>query len=95
MEQTGRKTAMKKRIVILAVITASFLLTACEKHETEKTQNGTEPRLIVVDGSMSYRIYVDKETKVMYLRTKQGYGEALCVMVDADGKPLLWKEAQQ
>lgn len=82
---------MKKRIAILAVITASFLLTACRQHNTEKAQQGTEPRLIVVDDSMSYRIYVDKETKVMYLRTKQGYGEALCVMVDGDGKPLLWE----
>lgn len=84
---------MKKRIAILAVITASFLLTACEceQHETERAQQGAEARLIVVDDSMTYRIYVDKETKVMYLRTKQGYGEALCVMVDANGKPLLWR----
>lgn len=83
---------MKKRIAILAVITASFLLTACEEpHLTEKAQQGAEARLIVVDDSMSYRIYADKETKVMYLNTKQGYGEALCVMVDANGKPLLWR----
>lgn len=86
---------MKKRIAILAVITASFLLTACERHETEKAQQGAEARLIVVDEStMSYRIYVDKETKVMYLHTKQGYGEAVCVMVDPDGKPLLWDGEQ-
>ena len=82
---------MKKRIAILAVITASFLLTACEPHLTEKAPQGAEARLIVVDDSMSYRIYADKETKVMYLRTKEGYGEALCVMVDANGKPLLWR----
>ena len=89
---------MKKRIAILAVITASFLLTACEPHKTdyephktEIAQQETEARLIVVDDSMSYRIYIDKETKVMYLRTKQGFGEALCVMVNPDGKPLLWE----
>ena len=82
---------MKKRIAILVVITTSFLLTACKQHETEMAQQGAEARLIVVDDSMTYRIYVDKETKVMYLRTKQGYGEALCVMVNPDGKPLLWR----
>ena len=83
---------MKKRIAIIAVITASFLLTACEQpHETEKAQQGAEARLIVVDDSMSYRIYVDKKTEVMYLHTKLGYGEALCVMVNPDGKPLLWE----
>ena len=85
---------MKKRIAIFAVITASFLLTACRQYETEKAPQGTEPRLIVVDDSLSYRIYVDKETKVMYLRTNQEEGEAICVRVDGDGKPLLWEGEQ-
>ena len=80
---------MKKTIVILAIIII-LLLTGCDTHSTEWDQQETA-RLYVTDHSNSYRIYVDKETKVMYLRTKQGYGEALCVMVDADGKPLLWR----
>lgn len=83
---------MKKQIAILAAIIAFLTLTACDvAHDTEKAPQEAEARLIVVDESMSYRIYIDRETKVMYLRTKQGYGEAVCVMVDADGNPLLWK----
>ena len=35
-------------------------------------------------------IYVDKETGVMYLFVKNGYGGGLTVMVDEDGKPLIW-----
>lgn len=80
---------MKKTIAIFAIFTM-LLLSGCDLHEIEVYQQ-EENLLIVVDDSMSYRIYVDKETKVMYLRTKQGYGEALCVMVDANGKPLLWR----
>lgn len=81
---------MKKMIVIIATITV-LLFTGCDgAHLTETDQQETS-RLYVIDNSMSYRIYVDKETKVMYLRTKQGSGEALCVMVDADGKPLMWR----
>lgn len=83
---------MKKTIAIFAIFTMLFL-SGCDPHETEVYQQ-EENLLIVVDDSMSYRIYVDKETKVMYLRTKQGYGEALCVMVDANGKPLLWEREQ-
>ena len=84
---------MKKALVMTA-LGVTLLMSGCTQHKTEKNQQ-EENRLMVIDDSMSYRIYVDKETMVMYLRTKQGYGEALCVMVDADGKPLLWKEAQQ
>lgn len=83
---------MKKIIIGLALV--AVLMSGCAQHETEKNQQ-EENMLMVIDNSMSYRIYVDKETMVMYLRTKQGYGEALCVMVDADGKPLLWKGEQQ
>ena len=84
---------MKKALVMIAV-GVTLLMSGCAQHETEKNQQ-EENRLMVIDRcSNSYRIYVDKETMVMYLRTKQGNGEALCVMVDADGKPLLWKEEE-
>lgn len=85
---------MIKRIIIVALLVATLLLTACfGQHDTEIAPQKAEARLVVVDRSDSYRIYADKETRVMYLRTKQGYGEALCVMVDADGRPLMWEGA--
>lgn len=85
---------MIKRIIIVALLVATLLLTACfDEHDTETAPQEAEARLVVVDSSASYRIYADKETRVMYLRTKLGYGEALCVMVDADGRPLLWEGA--
>ena len=43
-------------------------------------------------------IYVDRQTGVNYLFTQSGYAGGLCVLVDAQGKPIvtppsqLWKE---
>lgn len=38
----------------------------------------------------SLRIYVDRNTRVMYLYVKNGYSGGLSVMLDSDGKPLLF-----
>lgn len=47
-------------------------------------------RLWVLDASPRYyEIYVDSLTGVQYLRTYKG---GVCVMVDAEGKPLIWDE---
>lgn len=42
--------------------------------------------------------YYDKDTKVIYMFTRNDYsqkGGGLTVMVDADGKPLLYKGGEQ
>ena len=38
------------------------------------------------------QIWVDSETGVQYFWHADGYGGGLTVLVDADGKPLLYKE---
>ena len=46
-------------------------------------------RLWVLDASPRYyEIYVDSLTGVQYLRTYKG---GVCVMVDAEGQPLIWE----
>ena len=37
-------------------------------------------------------IIIDKETGVMYLWVEDNYKGGLTLMVDTEGKPLLWKE---
>ena len=37
-------------------------------------------------------IYVDKQTKVQYLFVKRQNAGGLTILVDEDGKPLLWQE---
>ena len=48
-------------------------------------------RMRTLDGSLMYGIYVDDLTGVQYLRTSYG---GICVMVDAEGKPLIWEGAE-
>lgn len=42
------------------------------------------------DCGSGYVIMYHKETKVMYLFVKHGYGAGLTVMLDENGKPLLY-----
>lgn len=42
--------------------------------------------------SSSTEIWVDRKTKVCYLFHLWGNAGGLTVMVDAEGKPLLWRE---
>ena len=40
-------------------------------------------------------IFVDTETSVQYLFIQSGYGDGLTVLVDREGKPLLYKGDRQ
>lgn len=74
---------MKRAIVIIMlVVLLSVSLCGCVKAEAGNR------RLWVLDASPGYyEIYVDKLTGVQYLRTYKG---GVCVMVDTEGKPLIW-----
>ena len=78
---------MKRVIAITIAITILTLLTlalcGCTKAEAGNR------RLWVLDASPRYyEIYVDNLTGVQYLRT---YNGGVCVMVDTEGKPLIWE----
>lgn len=95
------KKLKKFLIVGAAVITMVASLSGCGSTTagtTESAPNGEE-RFIEIrtdDSSLGSwtDIYVDKETGVMYLFVKNGYGGGLTVMVDEDGKPLIWEGAK-
>lgn len=55
----------------------------------DRTTEEQQSMMVSLESTMSWRIVYHKETKVMYmLRTDGG----VTVMVDADGKPLLYEE---
>jgi hypothetical protein len=64
----------------------------CEKNttKTETVVEHSQQRFqrVIKDNYSALIVYVDTETNVMYLR-RIGDG-GICVMVDAEGKPLLW-----
>ena len=92
-----RKTSRWKRVltfVIMFVVVAigGLLFTGCA-YRDELFQNGGRFKLVEDSGKSSdgYFILVDKETRVMYLFVKYGYGAGLEVMVDEEGKPMLYE----
>ena len=74
---------MKQVTAITILILLILALCGCGKAKAGNR------RLWVLDGSLMYEIYVDDLTGVQYLRTSYG---GLCVMVDAEGKPLIWEK---
>lgn len=75
-----------KRVIAITILTLLTLaLCGCTKAEA------SNHRLRTLDTGLMYEIYVDNLTGVQYLRINQG---GVCVMVDAEGKPLIWEGAE-
>ena len=92
-----RKTSRWKRVltfVIMFVVVAigGLLFTGCS-YRDKTFQDSGKFKLIGGTNTMNdgYFILVDKETRVMYLFVKYGYGAGLEVMVDEEGKPMLYE----
>ena len=74
---------MKRAIVIIMlVVLLSVSMCGCQKAEAGNR------RLWILDSGATYGIYVDNLTGVQYLRINRG---GVCVMVDAEGRPLIWE----
>ncbi len=89
---------MKNRFkLMMAVLVACVLLTGCGakmKRESDMKSQGTDVSMFVVlEVGGTYKIVYHQETKVMYAISNGGYG-TFTVMLDADGKPLLYKESE-
>lgn len=79
-------------IIAMLVVAVAFAVAGeCDKNAT-KTETVVEHsrqrfQRVIRDEKSPFKVYVDTETNVMYLISN--YGGAY-VMVDAEGKPLLW-----
>ena len=77
-------------LIVLGVIFSGWLL----KDITISNNYAENERFIRIYNQSSkdgFRIYYDKETKVMYLISNIYKGGGITVLVDADGKPLLYE----
>ena len=86
---------MKKIIISLLIIIGIVLTGWLLKDVTIQNVNATDDRFIRIYSQYSkdtFRIYYDKETKVMYLVSNIYKGGGITVLVNADGKPLLYGE---
>lgn len=97
---------MKKLFIFMMCLMLSFSLTGCSKYDVDGTDwNGNSGKFTdCADGDILFRfhtfrldnddyLYVDKETRVQYLFINNGnsYGSGCVVLVDADGKPILYE----
>ena len=78
-------------ILLIALLMVAFVVAGeCDKNatKTETVVEHSQQRFqrVIKDNYSALRVYVDTETNVMYLIRSDG----ACVMVDADGNPLLW-----
>lgn len=86
---------MKKIIISLLIIIAIILTGWLLKDVTISDNYAENERFIKIYDQYSkdtFRIYYDKKTKVMYLITDIYKGGGITVLVDKDGKPLLYEE---
>ena len=84
---------MKKIIISLLIIIGIVLTGWLLKDVAIPNVNATDDRFIEIykQYSKTFRIYYDKKTKVMYLVADIYKGGGITVLVDKDGKPLLYE----
>lgn len=85
---------MKKIIISLLIIIGIVSIGWLLKDVTIQNVNATDNRFILIYNQSSndgFRIYYDKKTKVMYLVSDIYKGGGITVLVDKDGKPLLYE----
>lgn len=79
---------LKTILIILILTSMLFILAGCTLESSAKGQE----RFIYIGngiGTNATHIYYDKETKVQYII---GFKYGITVLVDAEGKPLLYEE---
>ena len=84
-ERLGKHLALTATAIIMLIVVLTVAICGCTKTEA------SNHRIWTLDGNLMYGIYVDNLTGVQYLRTSYG---GICVMVDAEGKPLIWEGAE-
>ena len=80
---------MKKIVAIILVLMMScFIFAGCGTKENS--------RFVIIDSNVESEdrtitaIYADKQTNVVYLFTKSGYGQTMTVLLNSDGTPVLY-----
>lgn len=81
----------------IAVILAMLLVVGCAKVEKaqEIEKRVDVSRFVRVENATTWQVVADRETGVMYAVSAGMYNlGTFTLLVDADGKPLLWKGGQ-
>ena len=87
---------MKKIISLLVLLALILPLLACGT-EIEKEEPAGTSMFVVIEETAQWTVVYHRQTKVMYVFTERyttdhgGTRSGFTVLLDADGKPLLWQ----
>jgi uncharacterized protein YcfL len=83
---------MKRKLACILIL-STLLLSGCKSVESVNDNSKDTSMFVEIEHTASWRIVYHKETKVMYAVSYSGYNIGnFTLLVDADGKPMLWKE---
>ena len=81
------------KIFVLAILTFCLFLTGCGAKMSTVNNEGDRSMFVIIENGDYYRIVYHRETKVMYAISRGVYNSGnFTMMVDEEGKPLLYKE---
>ena len=89
---------MKKIVCLCLVLMIVLAFIGCSEQKTDSMKSDnteTTIRFIVVYSDFTDKIFVDTETNVLYFWHCGGYSGGLSVMMDENGKPLLWDKTNE
>lgn len=80
---------IKKLIAITLAVLMILSLSGCFNERTSEADTSKPSRMVTIEHTATYRIVYDRETRVMYaVAIESG---VFTVLLDADGKPLLYE----
>lgn len=90
---------MKKILCLIIAIVLMLTCVGCgdiqmeSVHDQKPAEMNSSMFVLIEENVLFYNIVYHKETKVMYAVSTGSYNcGTFTVMLDADGKPLLWEE---
>lgn len=90
---------MKKKLfclLLILVLPVCLLFTGCSSKNAQISDVGKEYiigdiTLVKIAKETEFCVFVDKNTRVMYLYNTTAYQGGLTAMLDSDGKPLIYE----
>jgi len=81
-----------KRILVILILALTLLFTGCAYQKVDKVNTDTSSMFVVIERSGNWKVVYHKKTKVMYAVSSSQYNYGtFTLLVDAEGKPLLWE----
>lgn len=87
-----KTTKLFNLILLCLLLCFSSVLCACHSSIVTRETEHNRSMFVEVERTTYWSVLYHKDTKVMYVVSKGGYNSGnMTVMLDADGKPLLWE----